>query len=80
MAKGDVSDPIRSDQGFHIVRLMDTQAAAPRPLAEVKPVIATSLRQSKEQDQQQQYIVRLLQKSPVTMHEPELRAALKTAQ
>lgn len=79
MSRGDVSDPIRSSQGWHIIRLMDTQAAAPRPLAEVKPVITASLRQRKEQDQQQQYIVRLLQKTPVTIREPELRAALKAS-
>ena len=79
MSKGEVSDPIRSSQGWHIVRLMDTQAAAPRPLAEVKPYIVASLRQQKAQGQQQQYIVRLLQKTPVTIRPAQLAAALKAA-
>lgn len=79
MAKGEVSEPIRSGQGFHIVRLMDTQPAAAQPLAEVRPVIVASLRQQKLQAQQQLYIAGLLQKTPITIREPQLRAALKAS-
>ena len=42
-------------------------------------MIAASLRQQKQQAQQQQYIVRLLQKTPVTIRDAQLRAALKSA-
>lgn len=77
MAKGEVSEPIRAGEGWHIVRLMDTQAAGPQPLAEVRPMIVASLRQQKAQAEQQKYIVRLLQKSPITIREAQLRAAVK---
>lgn len=77
MAKGEVSEPIRGSQGWHIVRLMDTQAAGPQPLAEVRPTIVASLRQQKAQAEQQKYIIRLLQKSPITIREPQLQAASK---
>jgi parvulin-like peptidyl-prolyl isomerase len=79
MTRGDVSDPIRTDQGWHIVRLLDTKPAAPKPLEEVRPLIAASLRQKKQQDEEQQYIVRLLQKTPVTVNEPQLRTVLEAA-
>jgi peptidylprolyl isomerase len=42
MAKGEVSEPIRAGEGWHIVRLMDTQAAGPQPLAEVRPMIVAA--------------------------------------
>jgi peptidylprolyl isomerase len=79
MARGEISEPIHSRQGWHIVRLLDTRPAAPKPLAEVKSLIATSLRQKKQQDEEQQYIVRMLQKTPVTVDGPKLRSALETA-
>ena len=33
MGIGEISDPIRSDAGWHIVRLAATKPASPRPLA-----------------------------------------------
>jgi hypothetical protein len=40
-------------------------------------MIVASLRQQKAQAEQQKYIVRLLQKSPITIREAQLRAAVK---
>lgn len=77
MSRGEVSDPIRTGQGWHIVRLIDTKPAGLKPLAEVKPLIAASLRQKREQDQEQKYIVRMLQKTPVSLNQPRLRTALQ---
>jgi peptidylprolyl isomerase len=79
MAKGDVSDPIKGSQGWHIVRLTDTKPAAPRPLAEVKAMIVASLRQNRQQQEEQQYIVRMLQKTPVSLNQQQLRTALAAA-
>ena len=79
MAKGEISAPIRSDVGWHVVRMLDTRPAAPRPLAEVTPLIIASLRQSKQQQDEQLYIVRMLQKTPVTVNQPLVRKAFETA-
>jgi peptidylprolyl isomerase len=79
MRSGEVSDPIRGDQGWHIVRLIDTKPAGLKPLAEVRPLIAASLRQQRQQEQEQQYIVRLLQKTPVTVNQAQVRKALEAA-
>jgi peptidylprolyl isomerase len=79
MMKGDVSDPIRGDQGWHIVRLIDTKSAALRPLPEVRPVIVAALRQQKQQSDQLQYIKRLVDKMPVQLNQANLNAALKAA-
>jgi len=79
MMRGDVSDPIRGDQGWHIVRLIDTKPAALKPLAEVRPVIVSALRQQKQQSDQLQYIKRLVDKTPVQVNQANLRTALKAA-
>ena len=79
MARGDVSDPIRTPQGWHIVRLLDTKPAAPKPLAEVRSLIAASLRQTKQQDEEERYIVRMLQKTPARVNDAQVRMALESA-
>jgi len=78
MSKGDVSDPIRTADGWHIVRLVDTKAAAPRPLAEVRDVISGAVRQRKQQENAQAYIGSLLDKNPVSVNEMGLQKIFQT--
>ncbi len=78
MSKGEVSDPIRTADGWHIVRLVDTKAAAPRPLAEVKANIVAALRQRKQQDNAQAYIGGLLDKNPISVNEMGLQKIFQT--
>lgn len=80
MSKGDVSDPIRTADGWHIIRLVDTKAAAPRPLADVRDALASALRQQKAEQNQQAYLAQLLQKIPVSVNEIALRKTFETAQ
>jgi peptidylprolyl isomerase len=77
MTKGEISGPIRGDAGWHIVRMLDTKPAAPRPLAEVTPLIVASLRQNKQQQDEQLYIVQMLQKTPVTLNQAAVRKAFE---
>ena len=79
MSRGDVSDPIRTNQGWHIVRLLDTKPAAPKPLAEVRSLIISSLRQKRQEDEEQHYIVRMLQKTPVSVNDARMRTVLEAA-
>lgn len=73
MTRGEISDPIRTKAGWHIVRLVDTRPAAPRPLAEVKDALIASLRQRKLQENQQAYVARALDRNPVSVNEGLLR-------
>ena len=79
MSVGEISDPIRSAAGWHIVRLVATKPAAPRPLAEVKDALITTLRQRKTKDSQQAYIARLLEKNPVAVNEAALKKMFETS-
>ncbi|HEX3487425.1 MAG TPA: peptidylprolyl isomerase [Micropepsaceae bacterium] len=79
MAVGEISDPIRTAAGWHIVRLVATKPAAPRPLAEVKESLAVMLRQRKSKDSQQGYVTKLLEKNPVAVNEADLRKMFESA-
>jgi parvulin-like peptidyl-prolyl isomerase len=79
MGVGEISDPIRSAAGWHIVRLTATKQAAPRPLAEVKDALIASLRQKKTKDNEQAYVSRLLEKQPVAVNEAGLRKLFEAA-
>jgi peptidylprolyl isomerase len=73
LAQGEVSDPIRTAAGWHIIRMDDTRPAAPRPLAEVRDQLAAALRQRKMQANEQAYLSGLLGKSPVALNEISLK-------
>jgi parvulin-like peptidyl-prolyl isomerase len=80
MAQGEVSDPIRTASGWHIIRMDDTRPAAPRPLAEVHDQLAAALRQRKTQANEQAYLNGLLAKSPVAVNEVILRKIFENSQ
>jgi peptidylprolyl isomerase len=79
MAVGEVSDPVRTEGGWHIVRLVETKPAGPRPLAEVRETIVAALRQRKVQENEQAYLADLLSKNPVAVNEIGLRKAFADA-
>ncbi len=55
LKKGEVTDtPVKSQFGFHVIRLDDVRAAKIPPFEEVKPQIAEQLQQQKLQAYQQE--------------------------
>jgi parvulin-like peptidyl-prolyl isomerase len=80
MAQGEISDPIRTASGWHIIRMDETRPAAPRPLAEVHDSLAAALRQRKTQANEQAYLNGLLAKSPVAVNEIGLKEIFQSAQ
>lgn len=80
LTQGEVSDPIRTASGWHIIRLDDTKPAAPRPLAEVRDQLGAALRQRKLQANEQAYLNGLLAKSPIAVNEISLKKMFENAQ
>jgi parvulin-like peptidyl-prolyl isomerase len=76
LAKGAVSDPIRFDDGWHILKLLDTKAPSTRPLAEVRETIVAQLRAERAKANRQAYLAELLDKSPPAINELALAKLL----
>lgn len=69
LSKEGVSDPIRLDDGWHILKLADTKPAGVLPLAEVKNSLKERLRQVRGQQLRQAYLAKLAQENPAVLNE-----------
>jgi peptidylprolyl isomerase len=73
MTKGELSPPIRSSNGWHIVRLTDRKPSSTRSLEEVHDSLVSSMRLRKAQDAERSYIEELLGKATVNINQAELQ-------
>ncbi|CAL76071.1 putative peptidylprolyl isomerase [Bradyrhizobium sp. ORS 278] len=69
LAKGGVTDPIRLDDGWHVVKLLDTDASTTRPLAEVKDVLIQRLRAERADANRRAYVAELVKQTPSVVNE-----------
>ncbi|HET6375198.1 MAG TPA: peptidylprolyl isomerase [Methylocella sp.] len=72
LAKGAVSDPVKLDDGWHIVKLIDTKPAYTRPLSEVRDALAKRIREEQASANRRAYLAELLKKNPPAINELEL--------
>jgi peptidylprolyl isomerase len=72
LEEGALSDPVRSDQGWHLLRVDGTRAAAPAPLAEVREQIVALLRQQRAQELARLALNELLRREPIQLDEIQL--------
>jgi peptidylprolyl isomerase len=77
LANGAVSDPIRLDDGWHIIRLTDTKAAYTRPLAEVREQLAQRIREERVAANRRAYLAKLIEQSPPVINEIALSHLLE---
>ena len=78
LAKGEVGKPVRTEQGWHIIKLLDLKPASVRPLAEVRVQLAAAMRQRLAQENEKRYLDKLAEQTPVAINEialGKLRAA-----
>jgi len=73
MTKGEVSAPIRSAAGWHIVRLADRKVSVTRPLSEVHDQIVATMRLRRAQEVDRRYVEELLSKSAVNVNQADLQ-------
>jgi peptidylprolyl isomerase len=74
---GQVGDPVQSDSGFHIVKLLDSQPARTATLDEVKPRLQAALRQQRKQQLVQEYMANLAKPGAISIDSAALDAALQ---
>ncbi len=65
MKKGEVSSPVKSSFGWHIIKVEDTRKVTPPPYAEVKDQIRTKLQEKKLDD----YISGLVKSTDVKVYD-----------
>jgi peptidylprolyl isomerase len=72
MNKGEISPPIKTAAGWHLIKLLDKKPAATRPLAEIRPNLIVAMRNKKAQDMERAYLEALSIKLPPTINQIEL--------
>jgi peptidylprolyl isomerase len=69
LAKGAVSEPIRLDDGWHILKLIDTKAAYTRTLPEVRDQLVQQMRTERATALRRAYLAELLKQHPPVLNE-----------
>ena len=72
MTKGEISPPIKSAAGWHLIKLLDKRPAATRPLADIRANLIVAMRNRKSQDMERAYLEALSIKLPPTINQIEL--------
>ncbi|RXZ38297.1 peptidylprolyl isomerase [Oxalobacteraceae bacterium CAVE-383] len=76
MKKGQISDPIQSDKGFHIIKVIDIQPARTAGYEEMKPRLQAIMRQQRQQQNAQNYLGTLAPAASIAIDNAALDAAL----
>ncbi|MBY6239907.1 peptidylprolyl isomerase [Methylosinus sp. Sm6] len=69
LAKGGVSEPIQLDDGWHIVKLLDTKPSYTRPLAEAREQLAQQMRAERASMLRRAYVAELVKRNPPVVNE-----------
>lgn len=72
MEKGEVTSPIRSTTGWHIVKLLDRKPSQFRPVSEVRDAIVGQLRLRRAQEIEKNYIEGVVSRNQITVNQIEL--------
>jgi parvulin-like peptidyl-prolyl isomerase len=77
MTKGSVSQPIRLDDGWHILKVLDVKEPYTPALEEIRQQLAQSMRSQQARANSQQYVAQLLKDNPVQIDEISLSKVFK---
>ncbi|CCE05256.1 PpiC-type peptidyl-prolyl cis-trans isomerase precursor [Bradyrhizobium sp. STM 3843] len=69
LAKNMVSDPIKLDDGWHIIKLSDTKASYTRTLPEVRDALVQQIRSERATALRRAYVAELLKQHPPVINE-----------
>ena len=76
LAKNAVSEPVRLEDGWHILRLVDTKAAYTRTLPEVRDQLVQQMRSERAAALRRAYLAELLKQHPPAINELALTKLL----
>jgi peptidylprolyl isomerase len=72
MSENAISEPVRSPEAWHIVKLLGTKPASVQPLDQVRDSLVQALRQSMSQQLARAYVAEMLRKEPIKLNEIDL--------
>jgi peptidylprolyl isomerase len=77
MQPNQISDPVRSTAGFHVLKLLGSQPARPATLEEAKPMLQAALREQRQQELINAHLSKLAPSSSVSIDKAALDAVLQ---
>lgn len=77
MQPNQISDPVRSTAGFHVLKLLGSQPARPATLEEAKPMLQAALREQRQQELINTHLSKLAPSSSVSIDKAALDAVLQ---
>lgn len=77
MTANQVSKPVKSANGWHIIKLLGVKPAGVSPLSDVHDLIASNLRLRKAQQAEQKYLENMLKSEQLSVNEIAVGALLK---
>jgi parvulin-like peptidyl-prolyl isomerase len=69
LAKNGISEAVRLDDGWHILKLTDTKAAYTRTLPEVREQLVQQMRNERASMMRRSYLAELLKQHPPVLNE-----------
>jgi parvulin-like peptidyl-prolyl isomerase len=75
MKKDEISEPVRSEFGYHVIKVTDRKDAETTPLDKVKPQLVAYLTRQKKQAEIQKVVEDIRSKADVKINLPEAPAA-----
>lgn len=78
LAKAGVTEPVRLDDGWHVIKLIDTETSRVRPLVEVRDLLAQRIRAERAEANRRTYMAELLKQTPPVINELALSKLLET--
>jgi peptidylprolyl isomerase len=76
LARNSVSEPIKLDDGWHIIKLVDTKASYTRTLPEVRDQLVQQIRSERSTMMRRAYLAELLKQHPPVLNELALSSLL----
>ena len=76
LAAGSVSEPIQLNDGWHLIKVLETKEATTATLEQVRPQLITRLRSDRARQLRADFITSLVKENPVAINEIELAKIL----
>jgi parvulin-like peptidyl-prolyl isomerase len=76
LVKAGIADPVRLDDGWHILKLLDTEASRTRSLSEVRDALVQRIRAERAEANRRAYVANLFKQTPPVVNEIALSKLL----